>query len=266
MFGNTCLNFASDFQDISTIFHYAVSQFELISVQEWDSSRFRTYLQELVQACKSGSSTDILLCFDVHGLESSRCVTSEEAGVQSHVCVMLDLNSTEGDDDWGVRLLDPAPTRKRVWTCRGETLMSAMQVSVAVHDPKSLRTSLFGSARVGPECGDDSARAAQGPPAEACCGIWILRAGGQARPARAPPQRAGHLDGDAVADPVPRAPQCAPTRAGWCAAAGPFWPRARRQLTQTVAPRSCEATRRRGARGRLGRRGPAAWRRTRQCC
>eukprot|EP00291_Cryptomonas_curvata_P022441 CAMPEP_0172157236 /NCGR_PEP_ID=MMETSP1050-20130122/3671_1 /TAXON_ID=233186 /ORGANISM="Cryptomonas curvata, Strain CCAP979/52" /LENGTH=127 /DNA_ID=CAMNT_0012826427 /DNA_START=184 /DNA_END=565 /DNA_ORIENTATION=+ len=119
------------------------------------------YLQELVQVCKSGTSTDILLCFDVHGLESSPCESPEEAGVQSHVCVMLDVNSTEGDDDWGVRLVDPAPTRRRVWTCRGETLMSAMQ----------------------------------GPPAEACCGIWILRANGQeGRAGPLGPQRTGGME------------------------------------------------------------------------
>jgi hypothetical protein len=156
----------------------AVSQFELISVQEWDSRRFRTYLQELVLVWKSGTSTDILLCFDVHGLEVHRA-TAEEGGIQSHVCLMLDVISTDGDDDWGVRLVDPAPTRRRVWTCRGESLMSAMQVSIALHDPKPLKEP-FSALRAGSARGDDAARAAQDPPAEACCGIWVLRANGQA--------------------------------------------------------------------------------------
>jgi hypothetical protein len=177
------------FCQYSQHFHYLlmiiyVSQFELISIQEWDSTRFRTYLQELAQLCKSGSSADVLLCFDSNSLESSHCEAAEEAGVQSHVCVMLELDSTEGDADWGVRLVDPAPNRRRVWTCRGETLMTAMQVEVTLFPgQQAVSDSFFGLMQAGTMC---NGSVTQGPPAEACCGIWVLRTDGQACPVSQP--------------------------------------------------------------------------------
>ena len=102
------------------------TQFQYVSVEGWDSIRLLRYLQELSLISSLKDPIDTLLCFDIYKLnctENRRAETEH----QSHVCIYIDIDRDK--DDWSVRLVDPAPTSRRIRKCRGDDLLLAMQAT-----------------------------------------------------------------------------------------------------------------------------------------